>query len=208
MARTKTAQLFEKNIRFALQDVFPPEFQKRHAEFARQVKQAYLKQHSVPPAVETFVDGRNGADENSVKPYGLIRYEFFHLAGMGQMMLETARAESPTASGKYRDSWFLMVDGKRTNEIPADAKEIVLTNDQPYHRKLEVTTNVKKLKLNRPPGIVQIVEQKLLREFGDNISVAVAFIDLPDAYILITDRPRRDRRKGMRITYPAVIVSL
>ncbi|MCA3248588.1 MAG: hypothetical protein ING29_19145, partial [Azospirillum sp.] len=78
------------------------------------------------------------------------------------------------------------------------------------------------------PGIADRIANAVRAAFGDSIQVEVKFINLPDAYVLKTNGPlrlaaqnkrskvyregrlylalRKDRMKGMKITYPAVML--
>lgn len=214
MARSTAA--FERVINLAIKNAQPPEVQKRHAEVARKGLADHLR--TVPggkPHVTTFVDGRKGASEDSVKAYGVIRYEFTRLAEIAAFALRRAQELSPVGDGRggggdpgghYRDAWFAMVGGRQVapEAIPAGAPEVVITNDKPFHRKLEMTVNAAsfrgKAMARLPAGIVERVRQEILREFGKTLDVSVSFITLQGGYTL-KGRQRTQSRKALADWY-------
>lgn len=232
---------FETTIRLLKQASSPEQFVKLHARYAKKVLAAHLATLPEKPEVDRYVDGRKGAPEESVKFGGVIRYEFLRLGSVAHMALDLARQLSPVGPGRtskdktkahYRDAWFLMVDGKEVDRVPPGAREIILTNDMPYHRKLEMTVNsdgiMGKGTFSRPAGIVEKVRQQLFRRFGENsFDAQITFMDLQNAYVLkgrgrqltyLKDIPKRgiragmprpmkkDRAAGVTMTYPALII--
>jgi hypothetical protein len=88
-------------------------------------------------------------------------------------------------------------------DIPPDA-ELILTNDQPYSRKIEIGRMVMRV----PPGIVEDTRQAVMRRFGNVIQAQKRFIPLAGAYTLKTSSGRRkDRQAGRELSYPALVVS-
>lgn len=204
MARSTAA--FDRVIRLAIAGVKPPEIQKLHARIAREALSSHLARLDHQPRVIRFVDGREGAPEESVRPYGVIRYEFQRLAEIAQFALNRARELSPVQSGRYRDAWFVMAGGRQVapGTIP-EGVELILTNDQPYHRKLEMTANQRVAAGSRsvrlPPGIVERVRQEIFREFGRVVDAEVTFITLRGGYVVKTGR-----FAGRSMTYPALVL--
>jgi hypothetical protein len=227
---------FEQTVRILRDQVGAPGFQRLHARIARQELARVLGGFGADrPTVTRFVDGREGAPEDSVKLYGVIRYEFARTARIATEALQMARDLSPAKSGLYKRSWFLMVDGREVRgKVPLTAREVTLTNDVPYHRKLEMTVGreavIKKgiKTFRRMPGIVERVRQQLVRKYGDTFLAEIRFIDLADAYVLkgrgrtfaakqnrrssayragrARTMVKKDRRAGQRMTYPALVI--
>ena len=150
--------------------------------------------------------------------------------------LAFAVARSPAASGErhgksafpeaYRKRWFVAVDGVRwtgdLREIPAGA-EVMVTNDQPYHRKIDVGG----MKVSVPPGIVEAARQATMRRFP-TLFCGMGFVTWPGAYVLkghgrsMAQRHsaylkfygrktvgvfRKATSPGQVMTYPALILS-
>jgi hypothetical protein len=208
------AKSFEQVIRLNMAAVAADQ-QKRHAAIARAGLVNHLAGLKAKPAVVTFVDGRRDASEGSVKPFGVIRYEFRRMADVAVWALARCRELSPVQSGKYRAAWFVMAGGKQVDPAAvAAADQITITNDQPYHRKLEVTVNSQRLhggkkSIRVPPGIVEAVRQELLRKYP-GISAEVSFLELAGGYTLKPSgrRRRKDSRAGQAVTYPALVITI
>lgn len=211
MARSTAA--FERIITLQLAKVRPPEVQRIHAEIARKGLAKHLQSiQGGKPHVTVYVDGREGASEDTVKAYGVIRYEFTRLAEIAAFALKRAQELSPVDSGAYKSSWFVMAAGRQVSpEAIPNGVELVLTNDQPYHRKLEMTVNAEhwrgKVRARLPAGIVERLRQEVYREFGKTVDASVSFITLQGGYVLKgRGRRRKDTAAGQQMTYPALIL--
>lgn len=231
MARSNTAA-FERIINVAVAKLKPPDAQKRHAEIARKGLADHLAKAKGKPQVVTFVDGRRDASEDSVKFGGVIRYEFRQMAEVAAFALKRAQELSPIQSGAYKDAWFAMAGGKQVSAdgVP-NTGEIVITNDKPYHRKLEMTVNAEhwrgKARARLPAGIVERVRQEVMRQFP-GVQASVSFITLQGGYVLKGRAnlrlakqnrqssayragrkhlaSRKDTAAGQQMTYPALIL--
>ena len=179
---------------------FDPKF--LASELAKTAKEELAKAQAsgaAPRSYAKYVNGREGVDEEKVILPGPIVYQFEWLTEVARYALTFARARSPVASGRFSRSWFLMVDGaevKSINQIPVGS-EIIITNDQPYVRKIEVGA----MRMRVPPGIVEDMRQAVQRRFGNTVIARKTFIDLAGGYIL-----RRPPKKGQALTYPALVV--
>jgi hypothetical protein len=225
---------FERVIALAMAGVKPPDQQKLHAATARAGLAEHLAGLRHRPAVVTIVDGRTGASEDSVKPYGVIRYEFRRLSEAAAWALARCRELSPVDSGDYKAAWFVLAAGRPVpdGQTPPELPELIVTNDLPYHRKLEVTVNSRRLhggvkSIRVPPGIVERVRQEVRRAFP-GVDASVSFITLAGGYTLRGRAPRKaaaqnrrssafragrktltlakDRRAGQPMTYPALVL--
>lgn len=127
----------------------------------------------------------------------------------------------------YRDAWFAFA-GERQDEIktvPRGVSEVTITNSQPYHRKLE--TKGGSFSIGGAGNSVLLrVEQALIRKYGKNIETDIRFVDLRNPYILkstwlrkrlvidgnpgqiktVFSPPKKGRKAGDRMTYPALII--
>lgn len=151
------------------------------------------------------VNGATTASENAV---GLgpatISYTIQRLPQVGRFAITTAVALSPPGpTGRYKNAWFLIADGIETdrNRIPGDVQEIVLINDEPYARKINVRgARVQSI----PPGIVERIRQLVLRRYGGFIRANIEFHTLKGGYIL--KRNTRHHRAGEEMTYPSLVI--
>ena len=222
MARTA----FSEVIQVSLGKYGPEEAKAKHIEIAKKVLAEFLSRQQFKPHVSIMVDGHPAANENEVKPFGVIRYNFLRMSEVVQYALDKAREFSPvgTASdtrpghpGLYRESWFTLVDGykKDISEIePLD--EVTITNNQPYSRK--INTGAAGFERYGPPGVVEKVRQAVLRKYGSIVYAKITFLSLQDAYVLKHSLrhifkgrryggPRNDAKVGMPITYPSLLLT-
>jgi hypothetical protein len=164
MGKMASPRQFERIIDLARGDLTSPEFQKWHAEVARKLLAEELAAMAVKPTVQTVVDGRVDASEDTVKLYGTIRYNFGTLGNAVQEVLDWLIAEGSKVGAEYANSFFVAVlksetqgKGKRTftsfapegrmipakrwaassRGIPADAS-FIIGNGQPYNRKVDI----------------------------------------------------------------------
>jgi hypothetical protein len=210
----------EQVVTLAMRQVRAPEFQKIHAATARQGLAQHLAQRNDRPRTLRIVDGRRGAAEESVKLYGIIRYEFDSLIQAALWAKAQLEALSPVLTGRYRGSWFLMVNGQAVEpvNIPADVRGIIIANDQPYSRKLVAGKrgDGRPFSLqNLPPGFLAITEYAVRDRYRGALLVRSTFVDLDGGYRLRNAyrefnnrRVRPENRAGRAITYPALFLGL
>jgi len=158
---------------------------------------------SIPYTIE--VNGIESISENAIGlGGGTISYRLQRLPQVGRYAKLTAMLISPQGpTGEYKQAWFLLVDGKEVSEsdIPNDVDELILVNDVPYARKI----NVRGARLQGiPPGIVERVRQLVLRRFGGFVTANIEFHTLQRGYIL--KRSTRRVRAGEQLTYPTLVM--
>jgi hypothetical protein len=85
-----------------LEKLTATEVKEAHIRVARQLKGEVIADAPVRPVVTTIVDGRQGATEQSVKPFGVIAYRFAYWAETLKATIEFARSISPVLTGAYR----------------------------------------------------------------------------------------------------------
>lgn len=202
----KTAALFERSLRVATAGLEPGQINATLAKTARAALADAISSGEASERYVRSVNGRIGAPEETVDAPGPIVYRFSYLDEAVVYALAFARERSPTRKGTYKRSWFAMVNGRPwdgQSPIPLDA-EVIVTNDQPYHRKIEVGA----MTMRVPPHIVEDTRQAVQRAFRGAIRAQMRFVDLAGAYRLERNHGRRGRRKGDPITYPAVILTM
>jgi hypothetical protein len=145
---------------------------------------------------KTFVDGREGAPLESVKPYGTIVHLFaVHVAAV-DFAYETILSLSPIYTGRYKDSHILMVNGVETAGpvTPGVDDEIALVNTQPYARRLEHGWS----KRQAPDGIYEVAFPIVRRRFGGIVRVDFTYMDLVGHHgraPALIFRPKGSRRR-------------
>ncbi|MFT8325521.1 hypothetical protein [Gluconobacter oxydans] len=203
-----------RNIRLFRDQALSPAAQSaRLAAVAIKARDQAVRSGDAPPHWVTIVDGRQGAPETSVQPDGFILYKFNVMGLAAQAALQLCKDRSPVRSGRYRDSWMVVVDGRPWTEDMADIPEgvsIMIVNPQPYARKID-TGAMKKMSV--PPGIVDAVRKLVQRKFP-TVNAARAFVTIPSGlmenapYVLRRSRGRsKSRSAGTAMTYPAMILT-
>lgn len=185
------------------------------AEFARETRDRLIAEGRASPVYETIVNGVSGADETRVRLPGPIVYRFEYLAEVVTTGLALLRDGAPVLSGRYRDSFFAMANGRAIadpGDIQAGA-EVILTNDQPYSRKIQVGAQQTRV----PSHLFDRVQQALRRRFGELVQIDLRFIPLQQGYVLRraglrryangTVKRRSDVLAGDDLTYPALVIN-
>lgn len=116
------------------------------------------------PFYRKFVDGSEGADEESVKPTGTIVYEFEIVTDVLYFIGTELEKHSPYLHGTYRQSHTLYADGievKLGGQIPT-ASEFVFLSDLPYSSKIEHGSSSQ-----APDGVYEITANNAKRRFGN-----------------------------------------
>jgi hypothetical protein len=133
-------------------------------------------------------------------PESFIRY----VNGREGVAEESVEAPGPIV---YVFSWL--------NEVaPAASAELIVTNDQPYHRKIDTGH----MRMSVPPGIVEDARQAVMRRFGNVIQAQRRVITLGGAYVLAgvfhqgyrphaRTRLQKDTAAGRELNYPALVIS-
>lgn len=210
------ARAFESVIRLQLEKYGPEAAKRKHIEVARKGLSDFLRRQNPKPGYEIETDGRPATNEESVKPFGVITYRFRRMREIAEFCLAEAIRLSPEKSGKYKRSWFVMVDGRASeaSSVPPDAMQVHITNDQPYSRKINV--GAKGFEKYAPPGIVEKVRQLAIKKFGSIATIEVDHLKLEGGYRLRKQGvrvrksgaryARADMKAGTSLTYPAVSI--
>lgn len=115
------------------------------------------------------VDGVEGAPEQSVRPDGIIVYDYNRLDLIAKDALDLLRKNSPVKSGDYVRGHVLYLNGQAVETLknwkPGD--EISITNYVEYARVIEVgKRGSKTVKFSMPPHVYEKVAQLLRRTYG------------------------------------------
>ena len=122
----------------------------------------------VVPPYKTYVDGREGAPLESVKPNGTIRVEFQLINEALAWIFEQLQRHSPVLTGRYANSHELFADGAQVdnpNAVPP-AEEYVFLNTQPYARKIEGDLSREPSSKQAPEGVYEAVATLAQQKFG------------------------------------------
>jgi len=205
---------FSRSVKlFVSQNLTPQAQSAALASYARADVARLQNDRRAPLDYTVFVDGRENAAPESVKPQGTIIYRFNGLAEAVSFALGFCIARSPFRTGRYRKSWFVLVDGRAWNadfrDIPAGS-EVYVVNTQPYHRKLEVSGGLQR-------STTRFCVDALRKRFP-GLRAAHDFLELPNGPTPAPYRMRggiasrfrggrvRRSNSGEMMTYPAVIL--
>jgi hypothetical protein len=128
-------------------------------EKIEEAKQQNKQALGVVPPYKTYVDGREGAPLESVKPNGVIRVEFQLVTEALAWIYEQLQKHSPVLTGQYANSHELFADGAQVanpNAAPP-AEEYVFLNMQPYARKIEGDLSREPSSKQAPEGVYEAV---------------------------------------------------
>ncbi|SEM68963.1 hypothetical protein SAMN04515666_11924 [Bosea lupini] len=178
------------------------------AAFAKREHGKVMKATPRPTAFRRTVDGRLGAAEETVKPFGVIEYRYQRLGEVVQFAMETLFALSPVLSGDYRNSHTLFVGGAAVRSLKGwearDGEEVFIANPLPYARKIELG----KMTM-RVPGTERVYQQAelmLRRRFG-NVA-AIKFTYMPVFGLAQTGRARgrTAAKQAQDLRRPALVI--
>lgn len=155
------------------------------------------------PPQRVYVDGREGAPLESVKPVGgTILAEFDLLEDSLRWIGQQLVLHSPVRTGKYANSHILFLDGEEMNPndpIPPTFGEIVFLNTQPYARKIE-----RGLSDQAPDGVYEAVAALAKRRFGNIVNIRFTYRAFSEggimAYVPVQRVVVRDRRGRFKPT--------
>jgi hypothetical protein len=121
----------------------------------------------VPP-YKTYVDGREGAPLESVKPNGVIRVEFQLVNEAIAWIYQQLQIHSPVLTGRYANSHELFADGVQVDNPNAapPAEEYVFLNTQPYARKIEGDLSREPSSRQAPEGVYEAVATLAQNKFS------------------------------------------
>lgn len=152
------------------------------AAFAKREHGKVMKATPRPTAFRRTVDGRLGAAEETVKPYGVIEYHYQRLGEVVQFAMDTLFALSPVREGDYRRAHTLFVGGVAVRDLkswqPGPNDEIYIVNPLPYARKIELG----KMKM-RVPGSDRVYSQAaqiVRRRYGNLAAVKFTYQTVAD----------------------------
>jgi hypothetical protein len=217
-------ETFERDLRLATAGMRPAEINKRLSTFARAQLAAAIAAGEGSANYDRFVNGREGAPEESVQVPGVILYAFNWWEDVISAAFAELEKRSPRKTGRYARSFIAISNGGIITDysgLPGNA-EVIVTNAQPYIRRIEARERVfaaARLALGRRFGNSYRVEIRFLT-IAAGVHPSIPYI-LKGAYAARRNArianpakfagqsiPRRkDQEPGQPITYPALIIN-
>lgn len=201
---------FDRQIAFATDGIAPENIAKELAKFAR-AELAKAIAAGASPNYDRYVNGRQGAPEESVTIPGGILYVFSNWPLVINAALAELQKRSPRRSGRFASSFVVLANQTVTTDygsIPA-AAEVIIFNAQPTSRKAEVG------RLGIPARrLFDGTKSALSRRFREGFAFQTMFLNIKAGvhplvpYILKGSQGRRsDRQAGSALTYPAIVIN-
>ncbi len=127
------------------------------------------------------VDGKMDAQEDAVRIPGVIKYNFDFWGNVIPFVLDFLAKAAPSDSGRYRMSFFVLSDRRLVTDFEGISRnaEVVISNDQPYSRKVEVGHTKFSHGDHR---IFEDARQAVLAEFKDLVEAQLAYITFGQPY--------------------------
>jgi hypothetical protein len=204
------AHLFERELRLAVASIEPDVIRRELAAYARASLAEVISARQAPAEYDRYVNGQQGASEESVQLPGPIVYVFQNWRLVINAALTELRKRVPRKSGRYAASFIVTVNGAPVadfDKIPNGA-EVIILNAQPYTRKMETGAN------KTGKRHFDLSKAALNRRFRGAFNVQVGYlpvssgVDARVPYVLKRSAgKRKDRQAGMPITYPALMIT-
>lgn len=204
-------EFFERDLKLATAGLEPQEINRTLAAFAKQELRRVISSGQASTNYERYVNGVQGAPEESVIAPGPIVYQFVNWPIVIREALDDLRKRVPRKSGRYASGFLVLANQRPVAEyksIPALA-EVVIINVRPYTRRLETKGAGWRVARYFNP-----VKNMINRRYRDVFAAEVKFLNAQSAlhpdvpYILKRSAgKRKDRQAGMPITYPAIIIN-
>ncbi|MFT8245193.1 hypothetical protein [Roseomonas sp. BN140053] len=204
----------------------------RLAAVAIEGREELIRSGRASPSYSTTVDGREGAPEAQVRPDGRIVYRFNLLGEAAVFAMSFLRSRAPSRSGRFKDS-FVYAVGEGFTGGPArgtwhngakvaasygtariirtesfdpqrlDAAEVLLFNQQPYSRKVDVQmAGSRRLRFEVPPGMFDDAAAAVRRRFPTIDARRIYTVLFPGGWRLKTGQ-----NAGKQVQSPALVIS-
>lgn len=197
-------ETFARDLQLATAGLEPVAIAAQLARFARAELADAIQRGEASPTYARFVNGREGAPEESVVPPGPILYVFSAWGEIIPWALADLEKRSPRKSGAYAFAHIVMVGGRPVSDPSAidPSATVNIVNTQPYSRKIEFGH----MRMSVPSGVYEAAAVAIERQFKDAVDVRWTQVQLPNGYVL-KGRGRRSK-PGERMTYPALQLKL
>lgn len=206
-------EFFERDLKVATASLEPEAINKAVALFAKKEVARVIAEGIASPTYERFVNGRQGAVEESYQAPGAIVYEFTNWPIVIAAALAELKKRGPRPrSGRFDSSYIVIAGGRAVvtdfTKIRAET-EVIITNFQPYVRKAEVgRLGIPELRLFRGTA------RALASRFRGAFTFESRFLDVrsglhPAMPYHLKARRSRDRisRKSGVLSYPSIIIN-
>jgi hypothetical protein len=200
---------FRSTVRVFINNELAPAAQSaRLAEAARAGVADLIAAGRASKRYALFVDGHDAMSEDGAR--AVISYRFNYIADAALLALKTLQDQAPVASGGYRESFFVSVNGRliradqfTPSAVPYDA-EIIIGNTAPFNRKVDVQFSGRvRLRYSNPPNEYENARQAVLAQYRTVVkAVRLYNISFPGQYVL-----KRGSKAGSYSQSPALSIT-
>jgi hypothetical protein len=175
-------EFFARDIKLATAGMEASDISAQLARMARSELSGVISRGEGSKFYETFVNGRAGAQEETVTAPGPIVYRFSWWEEVIPAALEALIKRSPVRSGKYASSFVVISRGRvvmgrkqgfsrsmlsgggliSTFGNLGAGDEVIITNVQPYTRKIQLGS----MEMSVPPRLFDKARSELIRLYG------------------------------------------
>jgi hypothetical protein len=216
MARSRLV-MEARDVELATVDLQPENLARELARFARSELANVIASGQASSIYQKFVNGREGAQEETVEPPGPILYEFSYWQPIIEFAMQFLDRRSPKLKGDYAASHRVMIGSQFISpdtQISA-GEEVTIVATVPYSRKIEVGF----MKMSVPDGVYEDAARAVGSQFRGMVKVKFRMILIPNGYILkgrfrrgykpgARRKLARDTQAGARMTYPALVMAM
>lgn len=210
-------EAFARDLQLATADLAPEAISRELARFARSSLADVVAAGEASTIYTKYVNGREGAEEETVVPPGPIVYDFSYWQPILAFTLAELEKRSPRKTGAYIASHVVMVGSQaiRPDAQIAAGEEVSVVATVPYARKIESGFQ----RVSTGDAVFQDVRRKVQSQFGRAVDVKFRMVYIPNGYILkghfrrgYKEFARRklqsDTQAGARMTYPAIVMNM
>jgi hypothetical protein len=205
------------DLQFCTAGIAPDKIQPALVAFARSELAKTIADGTGSPNYDLYVNNAPATTEENVVLPGPINYVFRWWGDIVTFALQTLLDLSPEASGDYKKSWIVRVDGEQvTDYTNIDSGAVVeIVNDSDYAR--SITVGHKHYRIGHQN--IEEARSAVNGVYGNFIDARSTMIQLPDGYILkghfvkgfrqfARRKLRPDVRRGESMTYPCLQLSV
>ncbi|GEM_PF-1510303 len=201
-------EYFARDLKVATAGLEPDEINRETAKFAKKELHRVIAAGQASAQYKRYVNAVHGALEESFQAPGAIVYEFANWPLIVNAVIAELRARSPRRSGEFAATFLVIANGRQVTNYRTirAADEVIITNAQPYVRKLEAGKRAGRRR------IFESTKNAMSRRLANVFSFQMRFLEFGSGihplmpYILRGGGRRKDRQAGKPITYPAITV--
>lgn len=225
-------EAFERDIKIATKGLKPDAINAALAKYAKEELARVIASGEASANYNRYVNNVPGAPGESVRVPGSILYVFSNWSLIIKDALAELQKRSPRVSGRFARSFIVIVNEKVVTDfaaIPVDA-EVIITNFQPYVRRLESGRKVN----GRKRRIIDSARSVLASRYRDGFRFQTMYLDItvgvhadipyilkgeyarlrrarianPAAFAGRSFPKRKDMEPGQPITYPSIVINV